>query len=67
MWLDSKAVNCPQKWGNFKDCLASELAWTISCHSEPSSVHLVRANPACIFLSEASINDRSDSERFSPM
>ena len=19
MWLDSKAVNCPQKWGNFKD------------------------------------------------
>ena len=18
MWLDSKAVNCPQKWGNFK-------------------------------------------------
>ena len=19
MWLDSKAVNCPQKWGNFND------------------------------------------------
>ena len=19
MWLDSKAVNCPQKWGNFKE------------------------------------------------
>ena len=18
MWLDSKAVNCPQKWGNFR-------------------------------------------------
>ena len=22
MWLDSKAVNCPQKWGNFKVRLA---------------------------------------------
>ena len=21
MWLDSKAVNCPQKWGNFKATL----------------------------------------------
>ncbi len=21
MWLDSKAVNCPQKWGNFKGTL----------------------------------------------
>ena len=21
MWLDSKAVNCPQKWGNFKQAL----------------------------------------------
>ncbi len=24
MWLDSKAVNCPQKWGNFNDW----IAWT---------------------------------------
>ncbi len=22
MWLDSKAVNCPQKWGNFMLSLA---------------------------------------------
>ena len=22
MWLDSKAVNCPQKWGNFKQLIA---------------------------------------------
>ena len=21
MWLDSKAVNCPQKWGNFTHAL----------------------------------------------
>ncbi len=21
MWLDSKAVNCPQKWGNFRATL----------------------------------------------
>ena len=22
MWLDSKAVNCPQKWGNFRELAA---------------------------------------------
>ena len=26
MWLDSKAVNCPQKWGNFKQTLDSTLS-----------------------------------------
>ena len=26
MWLDSKAVNCPQKWGNFKVILSLLLA-----------------------------------------
>ena len=25
MWLDSKAVNCPQKWGNFNDALMVAL------------------------------------------
>ena len=25
MWLDSKAVNCPQKWGNFNQWFTSEL------------------------------------------
>ena len=25
MWLDSKAVNCPQKWGNFIPLLLSPL------------------------------------------
>ena len=25
MWLDSKAVNCPQKWGNFKQRRANQL------------------------------------------
>ena len=23
MWLDSKAVNCPQKWGNFSRWIAN--------------------------------------------
>ena len=27
MWLDSKAVNCPQKWGNFKDGLDGVLGF----------------------------------------
>ena len=22
VWLDSKAVNCPQKWGNFNDLVS---------------------------------------------
>ena len=25
MWLDSKAVNCPQKWGNFKQDKGSRV------------------------------------------
>ena len=25
MWLDSKAVNCPQKWGNFKVSFLGKL------------------------------------------
>ena len=25
MWLDSKAVNCPQKWGNFSSPLGLDL------------------------------------------
>ncbi len=25
MWLDSKAVNCPQKWGNFTVLLSTVL------------------------------------------
>ena len=25
MWLDSKAVNCPQKWGNFKEITRRKL------------------------------------------
>ena len=25
MWLDSKAVNCPQKWGNFTNFPAFHL------------------------------------------
>ena len=25
MWLDSKAVNCPQKWGNFKENYPNQL------------------------------------------
>ena len=25
MWLDSKAVNCPQKWGNFKEGIQEVL------------------------------------------
>ena len=25
MWLDSKAVNCPQKWGNFIDAITTLL------------------------------------------
>ena len=28
MWLDSKAVNCPQKWGNFKVTSRSSLIAT---------------------------------------
>ena len=27
MWLDSKAVNCPQKWGNFNPELEGVRAW----------------------------------------
>ena len=28
MWLDSKAVNCPQKWGNFTVKLdQAEVVW----------------------------------------
>ena len=26
MWLDSKAVNCPQKWGNFRSSIVSVWA-----------------------------------------
>ena len=25
MWLDSKAVNCPQKWGNFNAAVVTSL------------------------------------------
>ena len=31
MWLDSKAVNCPQKWGNFRGAIEANtgkpLVW----------------------------------------
>ena len=27
MWLDSKAVNCPQKWGNFSSCIIRVSGW----------------------------------------
>ena len=32
MWLDSKAVNCPQKWGNFNSGILPKLgmAWSVS-------------------------------------
>ena len=29
MWLDSKAVNCPQKWGNFTPNLPASLKQTL--------------------------------------
>ena len=31
MWLDSKAVNCPQKWGNFKEVVIEFLAVVLGC------------------------------------
>ena len=34
MWLDSKAVNCPQKWGNFKPV---DLTMPISALNLPLS------------------------------
>ena len=38
MWLDSKAVNCPQKWGNFRrvkyDVLVDEGEFDFDCHGE---------------------------------
>ena len=38
MWLDSKAVNCPQKWGNFRDTNAiCSVAFSVS---EPRSYRL---------------------------
>ena len=30
MWLDSKAVNCPQKWGNFIP--DARLGYTLAPH-----------------------------------
>ena len=36
MWLDSKAVNCPQKWGNFSSSLGLDLyLWLV--HAAGSS------------------------------
>ena len=32
MWLDSKAVNCPQKWGNFNP------GWDVSINPNENSI-----------------------------
>ena len=34
MWLDSKAVNCPQKWGNFRVVL---IVLLVCCLMLPSN------------------------------
>ena len=34
MWLDSKAVNCPQKWGNFSWSLLIQPAKIRSSSSQ---------------------------------
>ena len=31
MWLDSKAVNCPQKWGNFNRPSLSPINLLCQC------------------------------------
>ena len=33
MWLDSKAVNCPQKWGNFRGTIGSVLDQMVHANS----------------------------------
>ena len=35
MWLDSKAVNCPQKWGNF-NVDWEESIWCLLIHRRPA-------------------------------
>ena len=47
MWLDSKAVNCPQKWGNFRSTLDCMSVIACSSHSAASgSVFFSFAAPA---------------------
>ena len=41
MWLDSKAVNCPQKWGNFRRARWGKLETAMTT----SSRKVVVVNP----------------------
>ena len=34
MWLDSKAVNCPQKWGNFIQRYVDEFCYRYNLRND---------------------------------
>ena len=44
MWLDSKAVNCPQKWGNFKCKSGIGMSCTGQWSYHPLVVSLAETN-----------------------
>ena len=43
MWLDSKAVNCPQKWGNFNYRQGMPMAGVLEVHMPTTEIRSPRS------------------------
>ena len=39
MWLDSKAIKCPQKWGNFTHRISINWIVARNCEYPPAIAH----------------------------